>query len=262
MTATATTTTRHRLLSQATVGGRYLGASLRHMLSDAGFVGFILALPTAMYIFFSQLYGSDPSFGSDAKVQFMVQMATYGAMGSALSAGNTIQTERSTGWFRQLMLSSLTPTTFFVVRALAALLMILPPVALVLVVGRIDGIELELGTWFAIAGVALVVLLPFVVMGLVVGLWLKPQTANAATTFLMLGLGMLGGMWVPMEMMPDAMQTIGKALPSYWAVEMAKLPITGDAVPMTGVLVLLGWTIGLTLLGVLGYRRAVATSKR
>lgn len=261
-TATHATTTRPAPLSQAAVGWRYLGASLRHLLGNAGFVGFILALPTAMYLFFSQIYGSDPTFGDQAKLQIMVQMATYGAMGSALSAGNAIQTERSTGWFRQLMLSSLTPTTFFVVRALSALLMILPPVALVLAVGRIDGIELPLGTWFAVAGVALVVLIPFVVMGLVVGLWLKPQTASAATTFLMLGLAMLGGMWVPLEMMPDVLQTVGKVLPSYWAVEMAKLPITGDAIPLTGVLVLVGWTLFLTLLGVLGYRRAVATSKR
>lgn len=241
----------------------YLGATLRHSISDPGFIGFLLAMPTAMYLFFAQLYGDVPEYGAQIKQDIMVMMASYGAMGSALAAGNTIQQERSTGWFRQLMLSALTPTAFFGVRVAAALLLIIPPIALVLGVGAIDGVRLDSWTtWLEIIGVSLITLIPFVVMGIVVGLWMKPQAASAATTFLMLGMAMLGGMWVPLDQMPNILQEIGKVLPSYWSAQYALLPVTGDPIEMRGVIILLVWTVSLALLGVLGYRRAVGNSKR
>lgn len=240
----------------------YLVASVRHALTDGGFIGFIIAMPTAMYLFFSTLYGGEEMGGIEWSQHMMVMMAVYGAMGSALSAGSAIQTERATGWFRQLMLTSLTPSQFFLTRTVTALLLILPPVVVVLVVGAIDGVRLPWPTWLSIVGIALIVLIPFVVMGMVTGLLLRPQAANAATTFLMLGMAMLGGMWVPLEQMPEALQNIGRLLPSYWAGEIVKLPISGADLPARGVVTLLAWTIGLTALGVVGYRRAVATSKR
>lgn len=254
------TAPRHRGTPSRIVG--YLLASLRYAVSDGGFVGFIIAMPAGMYLFFSALYG-DVQLGNVAWQQhIMVMMATYGAMGSALSAGNAIQTERSTGWFRQLMLTSLTPTQFFVTRTISALLLILPPVVVVLAIGAVDGVELPITTWLSIVGVSLIVLIPFVVMGMVAGLLLKPRAANAATTFLMLSMAMLGGMWVPLEQMPEMLQDLGRLLPSYWAADLSLLPITGEDIPVRGVVTLLAWTIGLTVLGVLGYRRAVATSKR
>ena len=59
------------------------------------------------------------------------------------------------------------------------------------------------------------------------------------------------------------MQAIARALPSYWLAELGRYPLLpGAAFPVTGVLVLLVWSAVLTVLGVLGYRRAVASSKR
>ena len=241
----------------------YLGATLRHSLSDPAFIGFLLAMPAAMYLFFSQLYGSEPGHEQEIKQHIMVMMASYGAMGSAIAAGNTMQTERTTGWFRQLMLSALTPTTFFIVRVGAALFLLIPPIALTLGVAAIDGVRLDSWTtWFEIIGVSLLSLIPFIVMGIVVGLWMKPQTASAASTFLMLGMAALGGMWVPLDDMPNALQQVGMVLPSYWAAQNALLPVTGDPIRVRGVITLVAWTLGLALLGVLGYRRAVSNSKR
>lgn len=267
MTTMITELSRHTAPSQKPRSGApisldYFGSVVRHMLSDPSFIGFLLVMPTAFYLFFGQIYGADPEWGMDAKKQILLQMATYGAMGSALSAGNAIQMERSTGWFRQLMITGLSPASFFLVRAAAALLMIVPPIALVLLVGRLDGVEFPFWTWFKIIGVALIVLIPFVIMGLVIGLWFRAQAANAATTFIMMAMAMIGGMWVPLEMMPEFLQGIGRVLPSYWAVQFAALPVTGDPIPMRGVVVILIWTVALTVLGVLGYRRALKTSKR
>ena len=63
--------------------------------------------------------------------------------------------------------------------------------------------------------------------------------------------------------MPPVLQTIAHALPSYWLAELGRYPmLPGADFPWTGVMVLLVWSAVLTALGVLGYRRAVASSKR
>ncbi len=57
------------------------------------------------------------------------------------------------------------------------------------------------------------------------------------------------------------MQTIAHALPSYWLAELGRYPILGG--PSRGRACGAGvWLVILTGLGALGYRRAVATSKR
>jgi ABC-2 type transport system permease protein len=101
-----------------------------------------------------------------------------------------------------------------------------------------------------------------IVLGLVIGLWFRPQASQAATTAVMLALSMLGGLWFPLDMMPDAMAAVGRCLPSYWVGRLAVWPLTGGDFPWTGVGVLALWAVGLCALGVLGYRRAVRTSRR
>ena len=74
---------------------------------------------------------------------------------------------------------------------------------------------------------------------------------------------MLGGLWFPVQIMPSVMQTIAHTLPSYWLAELGRWPfLPGTAFPWAGVAVLLVWSIVLTGLGALGYRRATADSKR
>ena len=78
----------------------------------------------------------------------------------------------------------------------------------------------------------------------------------------MLALSMLGGLWFPLEMMPEAMQTVGKLLPSYWAGRIGTWPLVGGDFPTQGVLVIGTWAVVLVGLGALGYGRAVRTSRR
>jgi ABC-2 type transport system permease protein len=83
------------------------------------------------------------------------------------------------------------------------------------------------------------------------------------TTLVLLALAALGGLWFPVQLMPAVMKTIALVLPSYWLAELGRFPFLRAAdFPWAGVGVLLAWSAGLALLGVLGYRRAAATSKR
>lgn len=243
----------------------YVAHSVLATLRDWAFLAFVVAMPTTMYLFFANIYGDQQSGannGASVAAVMMVTMATYGALGAAMSAGAQIQTERATGWFRQLMLTALTPAQFLVAKIAVAVTVIVPAIGAVFVAGAARGVRMGAGTWAASGALILVSLLPMVVLGLVIGLWLKQAAAGAATTLTMLALSMLGGLWFPLDLMPDAMAAIGRTLPSYWAGRIGAWPIAGGDFPWQGVWVIGIWTVSLVVLGALGYRRAVRTSRR
>ena len=242
----------------------YTGRSIAHVLREWDFLVFIVAMPTAMYLFFAAIYGDETTAaGPVVAAAMMVTMGAYGGLGAAMTAGAQIQSERSSGWFRQLMLTALTPTQFIAAKVITAIIVVVPGVGVVFLAGAWRGVRLDASAWVGSFVLLLASLLPMVLLGLVLGLWLKQQTAAAATTLVMLVLSMLGGLWFPLDMMPPWMQTVGKLLPSYWAGRIGTWPLIPDtAFPLEGVWVIAAWASALVVLGALGYRRAVRTSRR
>ena len=241
----------------------YLGQSLLIQLRDWAFLGFVIVMPTTIYLFFAGIFGSGSSdSGPSVAAVMMVTMATYGGLGAAMNAGSQIQSERSSGWFRQLMLTSLAPGQFVLAKITTAIAVLIPAIGAVFIAGVAMGVRLDAAVWAASFALIIAALLPMIVLGLVIGLWFKPQTATAVTTLSMLALAMLGGLWFPLNLMPAGMQALGRLLPSYWASQIGGWPLAGGDFPWQGVLVLGVWLVALAGLGGLGYRRAIRTSRR
>lgn len=256
--ASAHTTTR---------AGRFVHYAVQSVLTvlrDWSFLAFIVAMPTTMYLFFAAIYGDlTTEGGPTVAAAMMVTMATYGGLGAAMSAGAQIQSERTSGWFRQLMLTALTPSQFIGAKILTAVVVVLPAIGVVFGAGAVRGVRMQPGVWLGSFALLVASLLPMVLLGLVLGLWFRPQTASAATTLTMLVLSMVGGLWFPLDMMPAWMQPIGRGMPSYWASQIGTWPLVSHrAFPWEGVGVIAAWTVALVVVGMLGYRRAIRTSRR
>lgn len=58
-------------------------------------------------------------------------------------------------------------------------------------------------------------LLPFLAIGTLIGLMKKVETAAGISNVIYMVLAIAGGLWMPLEIMPKIMQSIGKWLPSY-----------------------------------------------
>lgn len=249
--------------SRASMLVGYLGRSLLVQLRAWPFLVFIIGMPVTLYLFFAGIYGAQEAAGGVTVAAIMMAtMATYGGLGAALNAGNNIQTERSSGWLRQVMITALRPTDYLLVKTVTAVLVVVPAIGAVYLAAAIRGVRLDADVWAASFALELAALSPMIVFGLVIGLWFKQQAAQAATTILMLVLSMLGGLWFPLDMMPEGLQSFGQCLPSYWAGRLGVWPIIGGDFPLQGIGVLATWTVGLCLLALLGYRRAVRTSRR
>ena len=188
----------------------------------------------------------------------MVSMAAYGSLGAAMSGGAQLALERRSGWFRQLNITALPAQIFLLAKSAVIMVVVLPALILVFVAGFVvGGVRAPATAWLASLALMWLALLPMTILGVAIGLWAGADAVPGVTTLVLLMLSALGGLWFPVQIMPDVMQTIAKTLPSYWLAELGRWPfLPGTGFPWAGIAVLLGWSIGLTVLGALGYRRA------
>ena len=69
-------------------------------------------------------------------------------------------------------------------------------------------------------------------------------------------LGALGGLWMPLSMLPKLQQTIGHALPSNGIADLGWNIAAGRSPFAPNLLVLLAWTLATAALAFISYRRA------
>lgn len=235
----------------------YTLISARTTFSNTRFIIFTVALPVVMYLMFNNLYGDQTEGGMNVGAYLMVSMAAYGGIGATINVGARIALERQTGWNRQLRLSALPPAGYLFAKGAVAMLVALPAIALVFLAGVLFGsADLTAGQWLG-CGLALwLSLIPFGVLGLVIGFTATIDSAQPLTMLVYMGLAILGGLWFPVSQFPSFLQHVAKALPSYWAAEIGREPLVHGAIPLDGVIVLAAWTLGLGLLAMAGYRRS------
>jgi ABC-2 type transport system permease protein len=97
--------------------------------------------------------------------------------------------------------------------------------------------------------------LPFAAIGLLVGTLATQESAQGATMVTMLLFSLLGGIFIPVAILPPVMVTIAQALPSFWLADVAARPALGGGVPWEGVAVLAAWFVVAGGLAVWRYRR-------
>lgn len=223
------------------------------------FVIFTALLPVVMFLLFNGLYGGQGQSegGINAGAYLMISMACYGAIGGSINAGTRIALERQTGWNRQLRLSALSPQGYMIAKAAVSMLVAIPALILVFLLGAFVGhVQLSAGGWL-LTGLAIwISIIPFAMLGLVIGFLATPDSTQPITIVVYLGLSILGGLWIPLEQFPSAMTTIAKVLPTYWVAENGRGVVSGAGVPGQGVLVLAIWTVVLGLVGMAAYRRS------
>jgi ABC-2 type transport system permease protein len=184
--------------------------------------------------------------------------ATFGVMGAALfSFGVGIATERAQGWLKLIRASPAPVGAVVAGKAFGALLFALIIVVLMgVLAAAFGGVRLTTEQWLSLAGVLVAGTLPFCLMGLAIGLWIKPNAAPAVLNLIYLPLGFLSGLWIPAMQFPALLQTIAEWLPPYHLAALA-LDVTGAKTADWGAAMLnLGaFTLVFAVLTSLGWKR-------
>lgn len=104
-------------------------------------------------------------------------------------------------------------------------------------------------------GVLLLGSIPFGLLGLVIGLWCKPATALPVGNLVYLPLSFAGGLWVPPNALPDAVQKISEYLPTRMFGELIWNSLLSTPLEARYPWGLFGYGLGALLLGAFLYQR-------
>jgi ABC-2 type transport system permease protein len=237
----------------------YLRTEVRRALRSPRYFLFVIGMPVGLFLLFASLYGDGSQDGISGKAWLMVSMSVFGAMGAAVSVGGRIAGERQVGWTRQLRLTPLPGRAYVAAKAGTALLVAVPALALVYAIGAaFEGVRLPAGAWAAAAGWSLLALAPFIALGIWLGHRLTVDVLGPLSGALFTALGVLGGIWVPIEQLPSGLRAVARDLPSYWLAQAGREPLAGSWIGWHGLGVLALWTAAFALLGARAYRRDTA----
>ena len=193
------------------------------------------------------------STGVSAPLYFMVSLASFGTMMSMMSAGFRIAGERQVGWTRQLRITPLSPRAYLRAKVLTAYALAGASLALLYVSGVALGVSLSAHTWVEMTVLIAVALLPFAAFGVAIGHSLTVDSVGPATGGVVSLLAILSGTWFPIT--HGLLHDIGQFLPSYWLVQAGRISLHGQGWGAMAWAVIVGWTVVLTALAALAYRR-------
>ena len=237
---------------------RYALTSTRMAYRNVRFLVLTVALPLLLFLLYANVYqGQDAGDGLSVVAYLMVSMASFGCIGASINSGARVAIERQVGWNRQLRLTALPGPGYLVAKAIVSMLVTLPALVLVFLAGAtVGGVQLSAAQWVGTGLAVWLGLIPFAVLGLVIGFAGSVDSVQPISTITYLGLSVLGGLWFPVEAFPAFLQDVAKVLPSYWLADLGRSVLAGQGVPADAVLVLVAWTLGLGVIGVWAYRRS------
>lgn len=239
---------------------RYLLLEARRTVRNRRFLIFTLVLPVGLFLIYAAMYTAGQTGGVATRAYLMASMATFGAMVAALSTGTRIALERDSGWNRQLRLTPLRPAAYLVAKAVVGMLVALPAIVFVYAAGAVvEHVELGGGQWLASAAGLWLGVLPFAVLGILIGYVASPDSSQPVYAVTFMGLSLLGGIWIPVETLPHTLVQLAHLLPSYWLGLIARSPL-GGGLDWVAVPVLAGWTVLLAAVVAWRFRSDTARS--
>lgn len=239
----------------------YLKFELRRMYREPRLIIFTIAMPVILFLALSPgitKSAKTPQEAKDILAYLMVAWAAYGALIGTFSSGVGVSTERTAGWLRQLRITPLSPPGVVVVKAIACSLVAVPASLVLSVIGIAKGVELGGGK------IALVILvmwlgsIPFALVGLAVGFVLPPNLAQPASFLVSFTLAFGGGIFIPYDNMPSAMQAVVRWVPSYRFNQNGVDILQHHPQSAQGWAIIAGWAVIFGALAALAYRKSAA----
>jgi ABC-2 type transport system permease protein len=233
----------------------YLNYELLRNFRNWRFLFLSLAFPLVLYFSVAGANRHVDFDGTSFPVYFMAAMATLGTMAAVIGSAGVIATERSTGWMRQMRITPLPARAYFRAKVLCGYVRAILTIALLCLAGTAYGVRLSASEWATMVGLLLVGLVPFAVLGVLLGHVLNPDSGAVAVAGIVTLFSLLGGVYGFQIAKSGVMFDIIKGLPSYWLVQAGKAALGGHDWPLEGWIVIAAWTIVLVPIAVLVYRR-------
>jgi ABC-2 type transport system permease protein len=235
----------------------YLRYEVMRTFRNWRFLFFSLLFPLILFLIVAGSNRHARLGGVSFPLYYMTGMAAWGGMMAIISTGGNIANERQLGWTRQIRITPLPRRVYFQTKVLCGYLMAGLTMGVLYLAGAMVGVSLSAGAWAAMTCLILVGLVPFAVLGILLGHLLTTDSLGPAIGGVTSLLALLGGAWGPLAT-TGVLLTVVKLLPSYWLVQAGKSAIGGQGWPVEAWVVLAAWVLGLGWLAGRVYLRDTA----
>jgi len=234
----------------------FLSIEIRRLLRNRRTVMVTLVVPVVLFLLFkaNRRAGALEGVGFTAAAT-MIGIAVYGAMLAATSGGAMVSIERAQGWSRQLRLTPLRPAAYIAIKILVAMLLGLTSVIVVYLFGAIDGVQMAASTWVLTGLLAWAASLLFASFGLFMGYLLPSENVMQIISPVLGVFSLLGGLFIPIVLLPSIMQDIAPFVPTYGVASIARYPLVGGAFDPTWILSVVVWTAAFAAAAMILFRR-------
>lgn len=209
----------------------YRAESRAEIVKSARMPQFIIptiALPPAFYALFALALGQG---SAAAATQTLATFGVFAVMGPALFGfGANLAAERESGQLELKRLSPMPAGAQIAAKVAATTVFCAIALAILYGLGLLAGVELSPARWIVLTFVHILSIIPFALIGVGIGYRFGQSAAVALANIVFLSLAVLGGLWIPITAMPQFLQSLAWALPSYHLGEIA-LMAAGEGNP-------------------------------
>ena len=233
----------------------YLKFEVLRTLRNRRFLIFALIFPL---ILFFAIAGPNKNViveGIHFPLYYMTGMAAWGSMTAILSSGARIASERQIGWTRQLKITPLSTRTYFITKVLCGYMMAFFTLIALGLAGLGLGVQLAGLQWCKLAALLTIGLIPFAVIGILLGHLMKVDSLGPALGGVTSLFALLGGSFGPI-FQSGFMLKVVQDIPSYWLVKSSQSVLSPSGWPPSQFWIVIAiWTLVMGRLAALVYRR-------
>jgi ABC-2 type transport system permease protein len=215
--------------------------------------------PIVFYLFFGVMFGARKTGGVKMAEYLIATYGAFGVIGAALFGfGVSVAVERGQGWLEVKRTTPMPIGAYFVAKlAMAMAFSAIIVVLLMTVAATFGGIVLAPLTAITLLAVLVAGSVTFCALGLALGFFMGPNSAAPLVNLIYLPMAFLSGLWVPIWLLPNPVQTLAHWLPPYHFSQLA-LRVTGGSRGESVLLhtsAMIAFAILFGAIAYLGYRR-------
>jgi ABC-2 type transport system permease protein len=233
----------------------YLKFEVIRTLRNRRFLIFSLIFPLVLFFSIAGPNKHVTVAGIHFPLYYMTAMAAWGSMTAMLSSGARIAAERQIGWTRQMKITPLSTTSYFTAKVLCGYMMALFAIIGLGIAGSILGVHLSAVEWLSMVALLLVGLIPFAVIGILLGHLMKVDSLGPALGGITSLFALLGGSFGPI-FTSGIMLKIVKDIPSYWLVQASQSVLSPSGWPPAQAWIVIAvWTVVMARIAARVYQR-------
>ncbi|CAI6085006.1 hypothetical protein PAECIP112173_04481 [Paenibacillus sp. JJ-100] len=220
-------------------------AEIIRMVRNVYFMFWSLLIPVLFYVLYTRIFTTNAVDAERWNAHYLMSMTCFSVMGSSImTLGIRLVQERAYGWVTYLRVTPLPNSIYFGGKMIGQTFIHMCSIIVIFISGYlINGVSLTFAQWIGSALWIIAGSLPFLALGTCIGTFRRVDTANGLSNVLYLSLALLGGMWMPLDVMPEWLAEIGRWLPSYSFGNGAWIIVGGGMPQLRDILLLAGYLV-------------------